>query len=116
MKFYQIIFFVSLILYIYSEGTETGTETEEKCQISVTANSIKDCKDLKTSKPHCCYVKGTQNGSKVNGCLALSKDNYDNIKDYIKKIEKENNADIDKLDCKSIYLELSLLSFVLLFL
>jgi len=120
MKFYQIILFVSLFLYIYSDGEPTGTETgdssQKVCNGKVSANSVNDCKGLKNSDPYCCFVKGTLAGQSTKTCIPLEKDEYDNIKDFIKKTEKEQNADIDKLDCKSIYLELSILCIILLLL
>lgn len=109
MKFYQIILFVSLIIYIY-----TAEDENEKCY-KAPAKSADDCQNLKTTKDYCCYVKGKLDGSDVSMCAPISKDKYDNIKDYIKELE-DGGADVDKFDCKSIYLELSVLSFILLLL
>lgn len=106
MKFYQIILFVSLILYIYSEDKECGGD----------ASSAKDCKDLKVEEGyHCCYVKGKQNNKEVSMCIPVSQAHYDKIKDYIKEL-KDGGAEVKKLDCKSYYLKFSILSFILLFL
>ena len=48
-------------------------------------------------------------------CISVTKNDYDNIKEYKKSLEGQGYV-VDKLDCKSIYLELSLLSFILLLL
>jgi hypothetical protein len=107
MKFYNIILFASLILYISSSDCD-GKDAE----------SAKDCKD-KTSAytdGHCCFIKGKdKDGNSASMCISLEKSEYDNIKDYIKSLE-DQGANVKKLDCKSIYLELSILSFILLLL
>ena len=109
MKFYKIILFVSIILTIYSEDCEIG---------DVEADSIKDCDKLDkiTGYPYCCFLKGkNQNGEETKTCAPLTKNEYDNIKDYKKGLEALG-AKIKKIDCKSIYLELSILSFIFLLL
>jgi len=109
MKFYNIILFASLILYILSD----------ECEGKESASSKKDCKDLKTDGYKCCFIKVKDKDGESSGCTTVSKENYDNIKDYIKKWEEEGKSEdlkIKKLDCKSIYLELSVLSFILLLL
>jgi hypothetical protein len=108
MKFYNIILFASLILYILSSA----------CSDKESAESSDDCKNLSTSKAdgHCCFVKGKDlNKKDISRCISLEKSEYDNIKDYIKSLENQG-AEVKKLDCKSIYLELSILSFILLLL
>jgi hypothetical protein len=108
MKFY-IIIFVSLILSIYSGNT---------CDVEhSTGSSAKDCNKLEklSGYPYCCYFKLTDDEGERKGCMPLTKNDYDNIKDYIKKAENEG-ATVKDLDCKSIYLELSILSFILLLL
>ena len=107
MKFYNIILFASLILYILSIS----------CNAKDSAGSSDDCKDLPSgyTDGHCCFVKGKKDGNDVAVCIPLKKSEYDNIKDYIKSLE-DDGADVKKLDCKSIYLELSILSFILLLL
>ena len=107
MKFYNIILFASLILYILSE---------DECDQKTSASKAKDCKDLKTSDgDHCCYLKAKNDGKEYSGCTSVSKEAYDKIKDYIKEMEKTGGK-VKKLDCKSIYLELSILSFIFLLL
>ncbi len=109
MKFYNIILFASLILCIFSD----------ECDDKDPASSTKECINLKTDKYKCCYFKGKDKEGEASYCISLSKSDYDNIKDYIKNWEEEGknvNLDIKKLDCKSIYLEISVLSFILLLL
>ena len=108
MKFY-IIIFVSLILSIYS-GDACDPEYS-------TGSSAKDCNKLEklSGHPYCCYLKGKANGNTKENCIPLAKNEYKNIKDYIKNIEKQD-VTVKKLDCKSINLELSILSFIFLLL
>lgn len=113
MKFYNIILFASLILFIYTEDTQ-----KSECDSKTSAEKAKDCKDLKTynSDQHCCYAKGKdKSGNTMSACVIVDKDNYDNIKDFIEKLE-DQGYEVKKLDCKSNYLELSILIFILLLL
>jgi len=109
MKFY-IIIFVSFLLSIYSA---------EKCDVERSSgSSAKDCNKYEKEDgfPYCCYYKIKGDDGENEGCIPLTKDNYDKIKDYIKTIENNEHVDIKKLDCKSIYLELSILGFIFLLL
>ena len=108
MKFYKIILFASIILTIYSDTCQLGTKGDSK----------KDCDKLDklTDHPYCCFIKGKdQNGDEAKICAPLTKTEYDNIKDFKKSLES-GGAKIKKIDCKSIYLELSILSFIFLLL
>jgi hypothetical protein len=109
MKFYKIILFVSLILSIYSSTLCSDDEA--------TGSSAKDCEKYEKDDgfPYCCFLKGTDEGKSVETCISLTKQQYDNIKNTMKSLE-ENDYEIKKLDCKSFYLELSILSFILLLL
>jgi len=108
MKFY-IIIFISLILSICSADTCDPEKSK--------ASSVKDCDKLEklNGYPYCCYFKGKDEDGERETCLPLTKDNYDNIKDYIKEFEKDGGK-VKKLDCKSFYLELSVLIFIFLLL
>ena len=85
-----------------------------KCQGKEEASSVKDCKGktLEEGYKYCCYVDAGDDGKT---CLALTQDDYDNIKDYIKKIE-EDNVKIKNLDCKSNYLKFCLISLLVILL
>ena len=51
----------------------------------------------------------------MSACVIVNKDNYDNIKEFIENLE-DQGYEVKKLDCKSNYLELSILIFILLLL
>ena len=106
MKLYKIILFVSIILSIYSDNCGGKADSRKDC----------DKLDKLTGYPYCCFIKGKdQNGDEAKICMPLTQANYDNIKDYKKSLE-DGGAKIKKIDCKSIYLELSILSFIFLLL
>ncbi len=111
MKFYKIILFISLILSIYSGTT---------CSLgnNIIASSPDDCEnyEIEEGKPYCCYYKATENGKPVETCYPLTKAQYKDIDGTIDSIEEDGDITVDKLDCKSIYIELSILSFILLLL
>ena len=96
-----------------------------ECQQKTSAKKDKDCKDLKVSDGmyKCCYTKGkaTVLGETVDyeRCAEIDKDGYDNIKDYLKKAEDSakklgGEYDLDKFDCNSNYLLISIISLILL--
>ena len=106
MKFYTFILFASLIFL---------SKSDDNVCYGKSAESAKDCKDIKVTGQHCCYLKGKYNGITANICILISDNEYNNIKDTIKEMEK-GDGDVKKLDCKSIYLELSILIFIFLLL
>ena len=111
MKLYKIILFSSLILSIYSRNDCT-------LDIDLEASSPKDCEKLELVEgtTYCCFLKGTVGGTKTGACISLGKAEYKDIDGTIDLIEEDGFIKVDKLDCKSIYLELSILSFIFLLL
>ena len=107
MKFYTFILFASLIILSISDDSACDGKD---------ADSAKDCKDIKISNSHCCYLKAKdEDGKSHSMCYSITDDQYNKIKDHIKEMEK-GGGKVKKLDCKSIYLELSILSFIFLLL
>ena len=83
----------------------------------------KDCNNRKDKYAYrCCYVKSkgkNPDGKKetAEGCMPIDETNYNRIKDYIKDLEKESKSsdlDIQKFDCNSNYLLISIMSLILL--
>ncbi len=109
MKFYNIILFDSLILYIFSI----------KCNEQNSASSQNDCKDLSHEGYRCCYCKGKDDDGDHSGCLSIQKTDYENLKEFINAWEEEDKDKgfkIEDFDCKSIYIELGVLILILLLL
>lgn len=69
--------------------------------------------DKNSRYEYCCYLEDGDDKS----CVPLTKYQYENIKDYA-KIQKLTGpvSEDAKIDCKSLYLEISLLSILLLLL
>ena len=102
---------------------------QEKCDIEDDSiNSVSDCekRDLDADKNEyrCCFYEQeiTLGGQtqKSKGCTALTKAEFDDIDDYIDKGEeraKAHNIEIEDfdIDCSSIYITISLLSLIILF-
>ena len=107
MKYSLFILLILLISHISSAPCLSKTD----------ASSSKDCKDLDpgTGFKYCCYLKGKSGGISVNMCIPLTKEAYDDIDKTIKDT-KDSKGEVDKLDCKSYYIQFCLLSllFVLL--
>ena len=112
MKFCQIIFLVLLMIDIISCDHCSWTQTLGK------VSKVADCKDLSLddNEKHCCYLEGKKDDKDVKGCFPLTEDDYKDMKKTIKEIEKQNNADVDKLDCKSFYLQIGIISLIFLIL
>ena len=109
MKILTILVSILLLTYINTSSECEGTKGKK----------ADDCKDLKKddSEGYCCYIKSKKGDDTAEGCVEISKDNYNNIKDFIKTMEKDaDGAKVKKLDCYSVYLTGSLLSLILFFL
>ena len=112
MKIYQAITILILVSYIY---------TVDYCEKEVSPpTKVDDCTSHKANGGYCCFVK-SKGG---NRCDEFGPKSYKYVKDFVKLAKKCNTAigddcEEDKdysIDCKSSYLVLSLLSFILLFL
>ncbi len=110
MKFYQILILISLILLINSA---------DFCDLEVQATKPEDCANLiKASRTnYCCYFKGMWKGKTYNGnCMDITPIPYNEMKEYIEEMNKEEGYDIQSLDCKSSYMQIGILYLILLFL
>ena len=67
----------------------------------------------------CCYMKyyidSHNYEAYVHTCILITQNNYDNIKDFVKRYEEQYNLEDLKIDCSSFYLQFGLL-FILIFL
>ena len=105
-KIYQILILLISLLYIYSESCE---------EINVSKKSTCHDKTVESSGEFCCYIKSKYNGETATGCISLLKENKDNIKDFIKEMEKQGGK-VKSLDCKSSFIEVGLFSLIFLLL
>ena len=106
MKYLEIIIVLCLIIFTYQD-CERETKKED-CKAEKLSNSEKE-----GGAEYCCYVEGVIN----TVCIPLRKYQYNNIKDFVKTMKLMGLFNDDaKIDCKSLYLGISLLSFLLLLL
>ena len=114
MKKALYLFTLMLLINIYSSN---------ECK-NDNAKGSGDCEKLDPDEGDykCCYYEydyevGGEKGT-AKGCESISKENYDNIKDYIKKEEEDTDVgSIDlSIDCYSNYITISLISLLILLL
>ena len=84
------------------------------------ASNVEDCQKmtLGTGEYKCCLWEAEYDGGSGSVCMGVTKEQYDDIDDFIDKMEEaaeEADYDLD-IDCSSNYLLISLLSLILLIL
>ena len=108
MKFIQIIALLYLISFTYQYCG--GQTSKDECKTS----NLDQTTEKDKGKEYCCFEKDANVASKKDGiCVALTKYQYEHIKDYIKSERLAGAHDDYSIDCKSFYLEISLLSLFL---
>ena len=107
MKFIQIISLLYLISFTYQSCD--GHTSKDDCKTDNLSQGEKDA-----GAEYCCFEKDANSASRKDGyCVPLTKYQYKHIKDYIKR-ELIGGAHEDySIDCKSFYLQISLLSLLL---
>ena len=84
------------------------------------ATGVEDCNSRKNAKDTteyaCCFAKYKLAGANLQGCISLSKDQYDDIDETIESFKKSGNLEELDIDCNSNYIILSVLSLILLLL
>ena len=106
MKFYHIYIILSLILLVKNINF---------CELTIPANKPDDCKDLLKGSyvNYCCYFKGKWNGVDYSGCIDITPIRLYEMKDYIEEMNKDPKFNIEKIDCESLFLKMSLIYIVL---
>ena len=111
-NFYILAFLITFIFCQY------------KCLLQQ-KKSGKDCKALGVEEgfKHCCYAKGSYTFAgqevTVDYCVPLTEKEYNEIDKYIEDLEKGEDGykySVKKIDCKSYYLTISLLSLLFILL
>jgi len=106
MKVFQLIALLCLILYSYQECSNTNVKQED-CKADNLSSREKE-----KGVEYCCFAKAGDETS----CFPLTKYQYKNIKDYIKMmrlIASDKGFNDLSIDCKALYLQISLLSILL---
>lgn len=99
MKIFQLIFLLVLIIFTYQKDCDDFDKKEE-CKAE---NLSSD--DKKAGKEYCCFYKNDDD----SGCTSLTKYQYKHMKDYVKYNKLNGNREDATIDCKSFYLEISIL-------
>ncbi len=106
MKVFQLIALLCLILYSYQVCNKNNAKQED-CKADNLSSSEKSKGD-----EYCCFAKAGDNTS----CMPLTKYQYKNIKDFIKMMllaGSDKGFNDLSIDCKALYLQISLLSILL---
>ena len=111
MKFYYLIIIFSLIIIIKNNNF---------CDDRIVATGPKDCANLICSMKsnYCCYFEGKYMGNEKKSCIDISSVRKNDINNYIKTLNEDENFDFDikKIDCNSSLLKINFFSFLLLIL
>ena len=116
MKLLEIILFILLLSVINSACIPDEEDLPKIGKI----RDYEDCEKRTTDEElsssgayKCClfyYYLDTYNlKSAVYTCDLITKDQYDHIKDTIKKLEKEKDIEDVEIDCKASYFKISII-------
>jgi hypothetical protein len=106
MKTFQLLALLCLIIFTYQLCYKDDANKED-CK----AENLSD--EEKKTAEYCCFFKDGDD----TWCSPLSEYRYKHIKDVIKMERLEEGYDENySIDCKSLYLQISLLSLLLLLL
>lgn len=113
MKKNILILFLILSSFVFCDDDDDGGECYG------TASKAKDCNSKKvgTSYKYCCFLDIKSDEGSYKQCYPVTESDYKDIKNYINKMEesgRDAHGKVNKLDCKSYYLKLSLLSLLLI--
>ena len=110
-------------IYPYEHLNKTYYDNNQDVKIEYKEKQAEDCnnRELDSGEYYrCCFIEAEMKGVESKTCLPLSKEEYDDIGDYIDKSEKaakDMGVDVEdySIDCGSNYIVISILSLILLF-
>ena len=108
-KCYILLILLCSLIFVHSDLTD-------KCE--GTASSAYECiekytEEERNSGYYCCYEKAKKGGVEISDCTPLSEDDVNDIKNYIGDIEDKGYKDVS-VDCESYYLQLGIVSLLLI--
>ena len=111
MKTLYVLLVLTLIAQCLS--TKCGDLTQQP-------SKAEDCnnRDLESGEYRCCFIEADVKGiGETKYCGAVTKEQYDDIDDFIDKVEKAGKDTVEdySIDCGSNYIVISILSLILLF-
>ena len=105
--------YVLLVLTLIAQCLST------KCVGAPQPSKAEDCnnRELDSGYYRCCFVEFEMKGIETKGCTPLTKEQYDDIDDYIDKAKDDAEVTVEdfSIDCGSNYIVISILSLILLF-
>ena len=111
----KALFFALLVLIMQISCQE---DKDSACY-KLNPSGVEECEKLKAGEGyHCCLWESEYKGQTASSCSPVSNAQYDDIKNYISKLEDESDDEDAELsiDCRSNYITISILLIILLFL
>ena len=116
MKTSFLVFCLLLLTINYSSST-----FEYNCEISTNPTEKKDCTSLNSDSypdDYCCLVEAKSGNQEAKYCDAITKDEYNKIKDYVKaqkEYYKSQGTELSKfkIHCQSVFLNIGLVSLII---
>ena len=97
-----------------SKSSSDVCSREQKTTKKECAALLKE--DEKEDGLECCLVKGQQNGEDISECHLYIEENYLNKDGFVQYLQDYEKIANPKVECKSYYLQLTLLSLILILL
>ena len=113
------IIFIFLFLFSLINSTCQPEEENNKIRDADICNKRAFNEDEVNSQAYkCCYMiqevdLNTRKGDEYS-CIYVTQNDYNNIKDLVKQYERESGIDDVKIDCKSTYVKITLLSLLII--
>ena len=111
-KYYILLILLCSVIFILTNRDTTCTAGGGSSTYDC-VNKLGD--DDRNAGYYCCYEKAKKDGVEKSDCVFLIEEQYKEIKDYIGSIKDQGYKDVS-VDCKSYYLQLGVLSLLLILL
>ena len=110
VKCYVLLILLCSIIFV---------KTKSDCD-GIAASSTNECVDKFSQEDrdggyYCCFAKAKKNGVSKSECMSLIEEEVDDLDNYIGLLEEQGYTDVS-VNCKSFYLQLGLLSLLLILL
>ena len=112
-KYYILLILLCSVIFIHTTDLENQCITGGGSSTYECVNKFGD--DDRNAGYYCCYAKAKKDGVQKSECVFLLEEQYDEIKDYIGSIKDQGYKDVS-VECKSYYLQLGVLSLLLILL
>ena len=120
MKIFDILFISFCLIGFINSTCQPDEENNKIRDEDDCVNRQLSDEEKNTFHTRCCYMRqkvddNTRKGKEYS-CIAITENDYKNVKKLIKQLESESGIKDVKIDCKATYIKYALLSlFLLLF-